>query len=100
MSVSEEAPVGTTVGKVFAEDSDIGENAAMNYSIEGDSSDVFDIITDNETQEGIIILRKVRSQKLSKKSLNTGKNFLRQVGYLKKASCLNSIVFPFFRLCD
>ncbi|NXI36685.1 CAD19 protein, partial [Galbula dea] len=58
MSVSEEAPVGTTVGKVSAEDSDIGENAAMNYSIEGDSSDFFDIITDNETQEGIILLKK------------------------------------------
>lgn len=63
MSVSEEAPVGTTVGKVFAEDSDIGDNAAMNYFIEGDSSDVFDIITNNETQEGIILLKKVRSQK-------------------------------------
>ncbi|XP_075272649.1 cadherin-19 isoform X2 [Opisthocomus hoazin] len=58
MSISEEAPVGTTVGKVFAEDSDIGENAAMNYFIEGDSSDVFDIITNNETQEGIILLKK------------------------------------------
>ncbi|KAM6142054.1 LOW QUALITY PROTEIN: cadherin-19 [Phoenicopterus ruber ruber] len=58
MSVSEEAPVGTTVGKVFAEDSDIGENAAMNYFIEEDSSDVFDIITNNETQEGIILLKK------------------------------------------
>ncbi|NWU69026.1 CAD19 protein, partial [Pterocles burchelli] len=58
MSVSEEAPVGTTVGKVFAEDGDIGKNAAMNYFIEGDSSDVFDIITNNETQEGIILLKK------------------------------------------
>ncbi|XP_026698754.1 cadherin-19 isoform X1 [Athene cunicularia] len=58
MNVSEEAPVGTTVGKVFAEDSDIGENAAMNYFIEGDSSDAFDIITNNETQEGIILLKK------------------------------------------
>ncbi|NWU11627.1 CAD19 protein, partial [Cephalopterus ornatus] len=58
MSVSEDAPVGTTVGKVFAEDSDIGENAAMNYSIEGDSSHVFDIVTNNETQEGIILLKK------------------------------------------
>ncbi|XP_068860468.1 cadherin-19 isoform X2 [Aphelocoma coerulescens] len=57
MSVSEEAPVGTTVGKVFAEDSDIGDNAAMDYFIEGDNSDVFDIITNNETQEGIILLK-------------------------------------------
>lgn len=67
MNVSEEAPVGTTVGKVCAEDSDIGENAAMNYSIEGHDSDVFDIITNNETQEGIILLKKVRPQRPSKK---------------------------------
>ncbi|NXY30600.1 CAD19 protein, partial [Pomatorhinus ruficollis] len=58
MSVSEEAPVGTTVGKVFAEDSDVGDNAAMDYFIEGDSSDVFHIITNNETQEGIVLLKK------------------------------------------
>ncbi|NXA72809.1 CAD19 protein, partial [Thryothorus ludovicianus] len=58
MSVSEDAPVGTTIGKVFAEDSDIGDNAAMDYSIEGDSSDAFNIITNNETQEGIISLKK------------------------------------------
>ncbi|XP_066848853.1 cadherin-19 isoform X4 [Anser cygnoides] len=58
LNVSEDASVGTTVGKIMAEDSDTGENAAMNYFIEGDSSDVFDIITDNETQEGIILLKK------------------------------------------
>uniref|UniRef100_A0A8C5TFJ8 Cadherin 19 n=1 Tax=Malurus cyaneus samueli TaxID=2593467 RepID=A0A8C5TFJ8_9PASS len=58
MSVSEDAPVGTTVGKVSAEDSDVGDNAAMDYFIEGDSSDVFDIITNSETQEGIILLKK------------------------------------------
>nr|XP_005026368.3 cadherin-19 isoform X1 [Anas platyrhynchos]XP_012961299.3 cadherin-19 isoform X1 [Anas platyrhynchos]XP_012961301.3 cadherin-19 isoform X1 [Anas platyrhynchos]XP_021132517.3 cadherin-19 isoform X1 [Anas platyrhynchos]XP_021132518.3 cadherin-19 isoform X1 [Anas platyrhynchos]XP_038031085.1 cadherin-19 isoform X1 [Anas platyrhynchos] len=58
LNVSEDAPVGTTVGKIMAEDSDIGENAAMNYFIEGDSSDIFGIITDNETQEGIILLKK------------------------------------------
>ncbi|KAM7036958.1 cadherin-19 [Passerculus sandwichensis] len=58
MSVSEEAPVGTTVGKVFAEDRDIGDNAAMDYFIEADSPDVFNIITNEETQEGIILLKK------------------------------------------
>ncbi|XP_054140620.1 cadherin-19 [Melozone crissalis] len=58
LSVSEEAPVGTTVGKVFAEDRDIGDNAAMDYFIEADSPDVFNIITNEETQEGIILLKK------------------------------------------
>lgn len=87
MNVSEEAPVGTTVGKVCAEDSDIGENAAMNYSIEGDDSDVFDIITNNETQEGIILLKKVRLQRPSKKSLNTGKKILKQAGCSTNVYC-------------
>ncbi|XP_042695902.1 cadherin-19 isoform X3 [Centrocercus urophasianus] len=58
LNVSEEAPVGTTVGRLLAEDSDIGKNAAMNYFIEGDSSDVFSITTDRETQEGVILLKK------------------------------------------
>lgn len=63
MTVSEAAPLGTTIGKIMADDSDIGENAAMNYVIEGDASYVFDIITDNETQEGVVILKKVRHKK-------------------------------------
>ncbi|XP_027273930.2 cadherin-19 [Cricetulus griseus] len=57
-TVSEFAPSGTTIGKIMAYDDDIGENAEMDYSIEEDDSQTFDIITDNETQEGIVILKK------------------------------------------
>uniref|UniRef100_A0A8C6DGE9 Cadherin 19 n=1 Tax=Moschus moschiferus TaxID=68415 RepID=A0A8C6DGE9_MOSMO len=57
LTVSESAPVGTSIGKIMAYDSDIGENAEMDYSIEDDSR-TFDVITNNETQEGIIILKK------------------------------------------
>ncbi|XP_059136649.1 cadherin-19 [Peromyscus eremicus] len=57
-TVSESAPSGTSIGKIMAYDDDIGENAEMDYSIEEDDSQTFGIITDNETQEGIIILRK------------------------------------------
>ncbi|KAH1177914.1 cadherin-19 isoform X1 [Mauremys mutica] len=57
MNISEAAPVGSTIGKIMAEDSDIGENAAMNYVTEGEESLVFDIITNNETQEGIVKLK-------------------------------------------
>ncbi|EPY75116.1 cadherin-19 [Camelus ferus] len=46
-----------TTGKIMAYDNDIGENAEMDYSIE-DDSETFDVITNNETQEGIIILKK------------------------------------------
>ncbi|KAM7174332.1 cadherin-19 [Macrochelys suwanniensis] len=57
MNISEAAPVSSTIGKIMAEDSDIGDNAAMNYVIEGDEALLFDIITNNETQEGIVILK-------------------------------------------
>ncbi|KAM5136431.1 cadherin-19 isoform 2-T2 [Callospermophilus lateralis] len=58
LTVSESAPIGTSIGKIMAYDSDIGENAEMDYSIEEDDSKTFDIVTDNETQEGIVILKK------------------------------------------
>lgn len=63
MTVSESAPSGTSIGKIEAYDNDIGENAEMDYSIEDDSQ-TFDIITNNETQEGIVILKKVDMLKL------------------------------------
>uniref|UniRef100_A0A8C0WHS4 Cadherin domain-containing protein n=1 Tax=Castor canadensis TaxID=51338 RepID=A0A8C0WHS4_CASCN len=58
LNVSESAPIGTSIGRILAYDSDIGENAQMVYSIEGDDSQAFDIITNNGTQEGIITLKK------------------------------------------
>lgn len=58
MTVSEFASTGTSIGKIMAHDNDIGENAEMDYSIEEDGSQTFDIVTDNETQEGIVILKK------------------------------------------
>ncbi|XP_008838895.1 cadherin-19 [Nannospalax galili] len=57
-TVSENAPTGTAIGKIMAYDDDVGENAEMDYSIEEDNSQTFDIITDNETKEGIVILKK------------------------------------------
>lgn len=58
LTVSESAPTGTTIGKITAYDNDIGENAEMDYFIEDDDSLTFDIITNNETQEGIVILKR------------------------------------------
>lgn len=63
MTISESAPTGTSIGKIKAYDNDIGENAEMDYSIE-DASQTFDIITNNETQEGTVILKKVNVLKL------------------------------------
>ncbi|XP_062985875.1 cadherin-19-like [Elgaria multicarinata webbii] len=56
MNVSEAAAVGTILGKIMADDNDIGENAAMDYVIEGDTPHIVHIITNNETHEGIVIL--------------------------------------------
>ncbi|KAM6167998.1 cadherin-19 [Erethizon dorsatum] len=58
LTVSESAPTGTTIGIITASDNDVGENAEMDYLIEDDDSQTFDIITNNETQEGIVILKK------------------------------------------
>ncbi|XP_007429816.1 cadherin-19 [Python bivittatus] len=58
MNVSEADPVGIILGKIMANDSDIGENAAMDYIIEEDNPHIVHIITNNETQEGIVILNK------------------------------------------
>ncbi|XP_048464138.1 cadherin-22-like [Rhincodon typus] len=59
LSMPESAAVGTTVGRVKAEDIDLGQNSEMTYTLkEEDGSDRFSVITDTEAQEGIIILRK------------------------------------------
>ncbi|XP_053872693.1 cadherin-9 isoform X1 [Malaclemys terrapin pileata] len=58
-SSPESASLGTPLGRIKANDLDVGENAAIEYSISiGDGSDTFDIITDKDTQEGIITIKK------------------------------------------
>ncbi|XP_015251061.1 cadherin-8 isoform X1 [Cyprinodon tularosa] len=57
--IPEDLPIGKTGGKVKADDRDIGENARSTYSIiEGDDLGAFEIVTDAQTQEGILRLRK------------------------------------------
>ncbi|XP_022049493.1 cadherin-7 [Acanthochromis polyacanthus] len=58
--VPENAPMGTTVGRIMAEDGDVGINAKMTYSLEDDleESSTFFIQTDPVTQEGVILLAK------------------------------------------
>ncbi|XP_078256849.1 cadherin-8 [Rhinoraja longicauda] len=59
MSVLEDMPVGDIVGRVKANDRDIGQNARSLYEIiDGDGLDAFEITTDSQTQEGIIALKK------------------------------------------
>ncbi|XP_062296089.1 cadherin-8 isoform X1 [Scomber scombrus] len=57
--IPEDLPIGTMGGKVKANDRDIGENAKSTYNvIEGDEQGVFEIVTDTQTQEGILRLKK------------------------------------------
>lgn len=60
-TISEDLGIGKPGGRVKANDRDIGENAKSTYSIiAGDEKDVFEIVTDSQTQEGILTLKKVR----------------------------------------
>lgn len=63
-AVPENAAVGTTVGRIMAEDGDIGINAKMSYSLEGglEESATFMIRTDPMTQEGVVLLAKVQTR--------------------------------------
>ena len=53
----------SVVARVKAADADVGPNAEMDYRLmDGDHLGVFNISTDEETQEGVIVLLKVRKQ--------------------------------------
>ncbi|XP_051572543.1 cadherin-8 isoform X1 [Myxocyprinus asiaticus] len=58
-NIPEDLGIGKPGGRVKANDRDIGENAKSTYSIiGGDERDVFEIVTDAQTQEGILRLKK------------------------------------------
>ncbi|XP_077209565.1 cadherin-6 isoform X1 [Paroedura picta] len=57
--IAESAPPDAPVGRIKATDADVGENAEMKYSVmEGDGLEMFTVITDKETQEGILTVKK------------------------------------------
>ncbi|CAJ1048453.1 cadherin-8 isoform X2 [Xyrichtys novacula] len=57
--IPEDLPIGKMGGKVKANDRDVGENSKSTYSIvEGDEQGVFEIVTDSQTQEGILRLKR------------------------------------------
>lgn len=50
----------SVVARIKAADADIGSNAEMDYRImDGDGPGVFNITTDESTQDGVIVLLKV-----------------------------------------
>lgn len=59
-SMVETAPVGTLVGRVRAEDADVGENTDMAYQIKEEGTlGPFRVATDSNTQEALISLQQV-----------------------------------------
>ncbi|XP_076771815.1 cadherin-8 isoform X1 [Arvicanthis niloticus] len=58
-SVPEDVVLGTAIGRVKANDQDIGENAQSAYDIiDGDGTALFEITSDAQAQDGVIRLRK------------------------------------------
>ncbi|XP_061569192.1 cadherin-7a isoform X2 [Cololabis saira] len=58
-TVLESLPVQSVVARIKAADDDIGSNAEIDYRImDGDGPGMFNITTDENTQEGVIILKK------------------------------------------
>lgn len=59
-SVPESELVSAVVAKIKAVDLDVGPNAEMDYRIlDGDGLGTFSIVTDPNTQEGLVTLYKV-----------------------------------------
>ncbi|KAM7175408.1 cadherin-12 isoform 2-T2 [Macrochelys suwanniensis] len=59
LKVPESSLVGSAIGRIRAVDPDFGKNAEIEYNIvPGDGGNLFDITTDENTQEGIIKLKK------------------------------------------
>ncbi|KAG8442501.1 hypothetical protein GDO86_011335 [Hymenochirus boettgeri] len=59
LKVPEASSVGSAIGRIRAVDPDFGRNAEIEYNIvPGDGGNMFDIKTDEDTQEGLIFLRK------------------------------------------
>lgn len=58
MTAVESTVIGAAIGRIKADDPDVGQHAEMQYTIV-DGHDIFNIITDQTTQEGVIIIKKV-----------------------------------------
>lgn len=57
--VPESSKPGSPVGRIVATDKDTGKNAEMHFTIvSGDGMDMFDISTDQDTQQGVITVSK------------------------------------------
>ncbi|XP_060899763.1 cadherin-12-like [Labrus mixtus] len=59
LRVPESALVGSAVGQIRAQDLDAGSNSEVDYAIvPGDEGNMFDILSDGQSQEGVVVLKK------------------------------------------
>ncbi|XP_019211396.1 cadherin-12 isoform X4 [Oreochromis niloticus] len=59
LHVPESASLGAAVGRIQAQDLDVGSNARVDFAIvPGDEGNMFDIISNGQSQEGIVVLKK------------------------------------------
>ncbi|KAM4687970.1 cadherin-18 isoform 1-T2 [Discoglossus pictus] len=96
--VPESAQVGSAVGKIKANDADVGLNADIRYSI-ANGDGVFSITTDRETREGILLLKKALNYERKKfynlniEGVNTHLDFrFSHLGPFKDSTMLKVIV--------
>ena len=62
LRVPETAQVGSAVGRIRAHDLDVGSNAEVDYAIvPGDEGKMFEIISNGQSQEGVVVLKRVRT---------------------------------------
>ena len=71
--VPESAQVGRPVGKIKANDEDLGVNAEIKYTIiNSEGANTFSISTDRDSREGVISLKKVSNHN----NINNNKAFV------------------------
>lgn len=62
------------MGRLKAQDPDLGDNALMAYSIlDGEGSEAFSISTDSQGQDGLLTVRKVSLQSVVTHRLGWGR---------------------------
>ncbi|OWK09218.1 hypothetical protein Celaphus_00006449 [Cervus elaphus hippelaphus] len=72
-SVVETAGPGTLVGRLRAQDPDLGDNALMAYSIlDGEGSEAFSISTDSQGRDGLLTVRKATNTLIDPAYLRRG----------------------------
>lgn len=89
------------MGKIKANDEDLGVNADIKYSIiNSEGANMFSIATDRDTREGVISLKKVRTRCLGDRNV-IFQGLLRKIceGMVLILLVSNNLMYKYFKLC-